>query len=74
MRNGIKVWMLSSEDEIQMTVNCNSLKLLSSECDPIIINGETEREIEDQIQKGLSRSIDGKELIENKERLSYSLT
>lgn len=47
IRNGIKVWMLSNDDEIQMITHCNALKLLNSESCPLIINKESEREVEE---------------------------
>lgn len=61
MRNGIKLWMLSAEDEIQMVVNCNSMNLLNKESNPLIINGETEREVEEQVKKCFSTFLDDPE-------------
>ena len=47
IKNGIRVWMLEDDDEIQATVSMNALNLLNSESNPFIINGETERDIEE---------------------------
>ena len=61
MRNGIKVWMLSTDDEIQTVVNCNSMNLLNKESNPLIINGESEREVEEQVKKCFSTILDDPE-------------
>ena len=47
VKNGIRLWMLEDEDEIQATVAMNALQLLNAESNPFIINGETERDIEE---------------------------
>ena len=47
MKNGVRVWVLSEDDEIQTTVNMNALRLLNAESNPLIINGDAERDIEE---------------------------
>ena len=47
IKNEIKVWMLSKEDEIINTVNCNALRLLDQNSKPLFINGENERDIDE---------------------------
>jgi hypothetical protein len=55
LSNGIKVWFLSKKEEIENTINCNALRLLTNYTKPIIINGNTEKEVEDQIKSSLSK-------------------
>jgi magnesium-transporting ATPase (P-type) len=71
IRNGIKVWMLSSDDEIQMVVNCNSMNLMDKDSNPLIINGESERETEEQVKKCLNSILDEDANID-REEFDYS--
>lgn len=59
MKNGVKVWLLSKEDEIVQTINCNAMRLLQHDSNPLFINGESEKEVEDQIKKCLNIFADG---------------
>ena len=45
--------MLSKEDEVTQIVNCNAMKLLYHNSNPMIINGETEKDVEEQIKSTL---------------------
>lgn len=47
LKNGIKIWMLQKDDEATTIINCNAMKLLQSTQDPLIINGETEKDVEE---------------------------
>lgn len=44
-----------------MVVNCNSMNLLNKDSNPLIINGETEREVEEQVKKCFSTILDDPE-------------
>jgi hypothetical protein len=59
MKNSVKVWLLSKEDEIITNVNLNAMRLLQQDMHPLYINGETEKDVEEQIKKCLLTFADG---------------
>ncbi|CDW78012.1 adenylate and guanylate cyclase catalytic domain containing protein [Stylonychia lemnae] len=61
INNGIKVWMLSREDEAIQIINSNAMKLLTEESNPMVINGQNEKEVEDQIKNCIKTITGGKE-------------
>lgn len=61
MKNGIKLWLMSNEDEISMVVNCNSMNLLNKDSNPMIINGESERDVEEQVKKCFNNILDAQD-------------
>lgn len=73
MKNGVKVWMMSKEDELTHVVNCNALRLLQQDSQPMIINGETEKDVEEQIKKCLNLLADGEQDDEKGSKLKYSI-
>jgi hypothetical protein len=73
MKNGVKVWVLSKDDEIVHTVNCNAMRLLNRDTNPLIINGDNEKDVEEQVKKCLNTFADGQKL-DDKGKLKYSFT
>lgn len=45
VKNDITVWMLSKEDEIEHTIDCNLMRLIDSSTSPLHIDGNSERDV-----------------------------
>lgn len=73
MRNGVKVWLMSKDDEIVHTVNCNAMRLLQTDSTPMIINGDNEKDVEEQVKRCLYTLSEGQQ-IDEKGKLKYTFT
>jgi len=51
--NGVKPWIVSKEDEQTHLASLNSLRLFQNCSSPLIVNGQRERIVMDQIQNAL---------------------
>lgn len=58
IQNGVKPWIVSKEDEQTHLTSLNSLRLFQGFAQPLIINGQRERIVMDQIQQALKVTID----------------
>lgn len=56
-RNGIKLYLLSGEDEDSVQTDCNAMNLFEGFTDPITILGETERQVEDSLKSCLKEVL-----------------
>ena len=65
-RNGIKLYMLSGEDSDNVQTDCNAMNLLEGFTDPILIQGTTERQVEESLKSCLKEVL--------KRRLEYKST
>lgn len=50
-----------------MVVNCNAMNIIDNDSHPLIINGDTERETEDQIKKCINTLLEEDSSIDRKE-------
>ena len=56
--NGVKPWIVSKEDEQTHLTSLNSLRMFQNCATPLIINGQRERIVMDQIQNALKTVTD----------------
>ena len=56
-KNGIKLYMLSGEDSDSVQTDCNAMNLLEGFTDPIVIEGVTERQVEDSLKSCLKEVL-----------------
>ena len=56
-RNGIKLYMLSGEDSDNVQTDCNAMNLLEGFTDPILIQGTTERQVEESLKSCLKEVL-----------------
>lgn len=58
IQNGVKPWIVSKEDEQTHLTSLNSLRLFQGFAPPLVVNGQRERTVMDQIQHALKVTID----------------
>ena len=66
-RNGIKVFMLSTEDAQINITDCNAMRLFQDLNTPINVAGTTDREVEDSLKQCLKQIVDKRWIDPNKE-------
>ena len=57
-RNGIKVFMLSTDDAQINITDCNAMKLFQELNTPINVTGNTDRQVEDSLKQCLKQIVD----------------
>ena len=56
-KNGIKLYMLSSEDADNVQTDVNAMNLLEGFTDPIQVKGQTERQVEESLKHCLKEVL-----------------
>lgn len=58
LRNGIKVWLLSSQLEYETILQINATEFLSGCSQPLNVKGQTERQVEESLKASLKAASD----------------
>lgn len=67
-RNGIKVWLLSSQLEYETILQINASEFLSGCAQPLNVKGQTERQVEESLKACLKSASDRMQAMHEKDR------
>ena len=49
-KNGVKLYLLDIDDTVSNLTDCNALQLLDEYQQPLVVEGQTDRQVEDSIK------------------------
>ena len=59
-KNGIKLYILDADDMTMNTTDCNTLEILEDYRQPLVIQGTTDRQVEESLKQNLKLVVERK--------------